>query len=72
MSKLDEKQPILYFGTEPSGGHFFICDGYQDDITPQTMTMLTSASATSDAAWRTIFAGDIAVYQAHKEVVLQV
>lgn len=143
MSKLDKKQPILYFGTGPSGGHFFICDGYQDDrmfhlnwgwngqfdgffsldnltpngyifnnnqaaifdilprigssicnvnlyldvfyhdnpsllndyhpddITPQTMTTLTSASATSDAAWRTIFAGDIAVYQAHKEVVLQ-
>lgn len=41
------------------------------EITPQTMTTLTSASATSDASWRTIPSGATAVYQAHKEIILQ-
>ena len=35
------------------------------------MTTLTSASATSDASWRTIPTGATAVYQAHKEIILQ-
>ena len=41
------------------------------NITPQTMTTLTSASASSPSSWRTIPAGASAVYQAHEEVVLQ-
>ena len=41
------------------------------EITPQTMTSLTSASATSDASWRTIPTGATAVYQAHEEIILQ-
>ena len=35
------------------------------------MTSLTSASATSDASWRTIPTGATAVYQAHEEIILQ-
>lgn len=41
------------------------------DLVPQTMTTLTSASATSDASWRTIPANATAVYQAHEEINLQ-
>lgn len=41
------------------------------ELVPQTMTTLTSASATSDASWRTIPTGATAVYQAHKEIILQ-
>ena len=41
------------------------------NITPQTMTSLTSASPASPAAWRTIPAGATATYQAHEEIVLQ-
>ncbi len=28
---LDNLQPIIYHGTEPQGGHAFVCDGYTDD-----------------------------------------
>ena len=41
------------------------------DITPRTMTTLTSASASSPAAWRTIPAGASAEYVAHEEVILE-
>lgn len=41
------------------------------DVTPQTMTSMTSASSTSPVAWRTIPAGTTAMYQAHEEIVLQ-
>ena len=27
-AELNEKRPILYFGEGPSGGHAFVCDGY--------------------------------------------
>ena len=46
-------------------------DYHPYEIVPQTMTTLTSASATSDASWRTIPTGATAVYQAHKEIILQ-
>lgn len=39
--------------------------------TPHTMTTLTSASASSPAAWRTIPAGASAEYVAHEEVILE-
>lgn len=42
-----------------------------EEIVPQTMTTLTSASASSPQSWRTIPAGATAVYQAHEEVILQ-
>ena len=41
------------------------------EITPQTMTTLISAPATSPLAWRTIPTGATATYQAHEEVLLQ-
>jgi hypothetical protein len=41
------------------------------EMVPHTMTTLTSASATSDASWRTIPTGASAVYQAHNEIILQ-
>ena len=41
------------------------------EITPQTMTTLTSASISSPAAWRTIPAGASAEYVAHEEVILE-
>lgn len=41
------------------------------EITPRTMTILTSASASSPASWRTIPSGASAVYQAHEEINLQ-
>ena len=40
-------------------------------LTPRTMTTLTSASASSPAAWRTIPAGASAEYVAHEEVILE-
>lgn len=140
---LDNKHPVLYFGTGAEDGHFFLLDGYNSDgwfhinwgwmgrcdgyytlndltpgvndynssqaaiinivpgsnssicnadlylddfyhdnasmlndyhpyeITPQTMTTLTSASSTSDASWRTIPTGATAIYQAHEKITLQ-
>lgn len=44
---------------------------YPYEITPQTMSSLTSASSTSDVSWRTIPTGATAVYQAHEEIILQ-
>ena len=41
------------------------------EITPQTMTTLISAPATSPLSWRTIPTGTTATYQAHEEIVLR-
>ncbi len=46
-------------------------DYHPYEITPQTMTTLTSASSTSDASWRTIPTGATAIYQAHEKITLQ-
>lgn len=48
-----------------------LSDYHPYEITPQTMTTLTSASVTSDSSWRTIPANVSAVYQAHEEIILQ-
>lgn len=46
-------------------------DYHPYEITPHIATTLTSASVASDASWRTIPAGASAVYQSHKEIILQ-
>ena len=30
-AELDQQRPILYDGRDPSGGHSFVCDGYDDN-----------------------------------------
>ena len=40
-------------------------------IIPQTMTRLISASSSSPSSWRTIPANTTAIYQAHKEIILE-
>ncbi len=40
-------------------------------VTPQTMTILTSAAVSSPASWRTIPYGAVAKYQAHIEINLE-
>lgn len=41
------------------------------NIVPQTMTTLISASNNSNLSWRTIYFGDTVYYRAHKEIVLR-
>ena len=48
-----------------------LIDFFPYEITPQTMTTLTSASVSTPSAWRTIPNGATALYQAHKEINLQ-
>lgn len=64
-----------YYAVNPyvsqSGSPFFQTDIPIYEMVPKTMTTLTSASASSPAAWRTIPAGAVAEYVAHEEVILE-
>lgn len=68
--------------TSICNANIFLDDFYDDnisllndyepyEITPKTMTILTSASIASTASWRTIPSESSAVYQAHEEVNLE-
>ena len=66
LSEYYGSHPFVLFPTAPSPPNIYL-----HELVPQTMTTLTSASASSPAAWRTIPAGASAEYVAHEEVILE-